>query len=237
MIKPPTHAMILAAGMGTRMGALTDDTPKPLLTVQGRAIIDYVVERLIDFGIERIVVNLHHKAERLQAHFAGRRDAEFVFSMERDTILGTGGGIAQALEHLGSDPFFVVNGDVIWFDAGRSSLADMAKRFDEETMDGLLLLHPTVKAVGYGGVGDFQMDQEGRLLRRQENRVAPFVYTGVQLLHPALFADCPDGAFSINSLYDRAMENERMYGWRHEGDWMELNTPEGLRKAEALLTG
>lgn len=233
----PTRAMVLAAGMGTRMGSLTDSLPKPLLPVLERPIIDYVVERLVGFGIERIVVNLHHKGRRLREHFAGRDDVEIVFSDESEAILGTGGGIAHALEHLGPDPFFVVNGDVIWFDAGRSSLADMARRFDEDVMDGLLLLEPTVEAVGYGGVGDFQMDQQGRLIRRPENSVAPFVFTGVQLLRPALFEGCPDGAFSINLLYDRAMEAERMYGWRHEGDWMELNRPEGLRKAEALLSG
>lgn len=229
--------MILAAGMGTRMGTLTAATPKPLLPLLEQPIIDYVVERLVDFGIERIVINLHHKGQRLRDHFSGRDDVEIIFSDESESILGTGGGIAHALNHLGSDPFFVVNGDVVWFDAGRSSLVDMARRFDADIMDGLLLLQPTVGAVGYGGVGDFQMDQFGRLVRRPENNVAPFVYTGVQLLHPNLFENCPDGAFSINLLYDRAMEAERMYGWRHEGDWMELNTPEGLRKAEALLTG
>lgn len=229
--------MILAAGLGTRMGTLTAATPKPLLPLLERPIIDYVVERLVDVGIERIVINLHHKGQRLRDHFAGRDDVEIIFSDESESILGTGGGIAHALNHLGSDPFFVVNGDVVWFDAGRSSLVDMARRFDADIMDGLLLLQPTVGAVGYGGVGDFQMDQYGRVVRRPENNVAPFVYTGVQLLHPNLFENCPDGAFSINLLYDRAMEAERMYGWRHEGDWMELNTPEGLRKAEALLTG
>ena len=229
--------MILAAGMGSRMGALTADVPKPLLPVCGRPIIDYVVDKLVDAGVERIVINLHHRGERLRAHFDGRDDAEFVFSEESSGILGTGGGIAHALEHLGAEPFFVVNGDVIWFDAARSSLRDMAARFDPAQMDGLLLLHPTIDAVGYAGVGDFQMDQIGCLIRRPESRVVPFVYTGVQLLQPSLFADCPDGAFSINMLYDRAIEAERMFGWRHEGDWMELNTPEGLRMAEALLTG
>lgn len=233
----PKRAMILAAGIGSRMGALTAETPKPLLQVRGRPIVDYVVDRLVTAGVRQIVVNLHHHGARLREHFAGRGDVDVTFSDESEALLGTGGGIARALDLLGPEPFFVVNGDVIWFDAARSSLRDMAKRFDDEAMDGLLLLHPTIFAVGYGGVGDFQMDQDGRLIRRPENRVVPFVYSGVQLLSPALFAGCPDGVFSINMLYDRAIEAGRLYGWRHEGDWMELNNPDGLASAEALLSG
>jgi MurNAc alpha-1-phosphate uridylyltransferase len=229
--------MILAAGKGTRMGALTEQTPKPLLAVLGRPIIDYVIDRLVADGVERIVVNLHHKGDMLRARLEDRRDAEIVFSDESEALLDTGGGIAKALPQLGAEPFFVVNGDVIWFDASRSSLVELAEQFDTQRMDAMLLVHPTVGVTGYGGAGDFQMDQLGRLNRRSENQVAPFVYTGVQLLHPALFEDCPAGAFSINRLYDRSIEAERLYGWRHEGDWMELNTPEGLRAAEAALSG
>lgn len=232
----PKSAMILAAGLGTRMGDLTRDMPKPLLPVLERPIIDYVIDRLVGAGVARIVVNLHHRGEVLRAHVSERRDAEFVFSDESEEILGTGGGIARALDLLGPEPFFCVNGDVLWFDANRSSLSELAARFDPAQMDGLLLLHATVGVVGYGGQGDFYMNQLGRLSRRPENQVAPFVYTGVQLLHPGLFDGCPKGAFSINPLYDRAMEADRLYGWRHEGDWMELNTPAGLKAAEVALT-
>lgn len=234
-MKAPKTAMILAAGRGARMGALTDERPKPLLEVGGRAIIDHAVERLAAAGVERLVVNLHHKGEMIRVHLSRRTGPEIRFSEEFDALLDTGGGIARALPLLGDKPFFSVNGDVIWLDAGTDSLARLAARFDPAQMDALLLLQPCVDAVGYRGRGDFLMDRAGRLVRRPESGAAPFVFTGVQLLAPALFAACPDGAFSLNRLYDRAIEAGRLYGLRHEGLWMELNTPDGLAAAEAAL--
>lgn len=217
------------------MGELTNRRPKPLLEVGGRAIIDHAVARLTAAGIDRLVVNLHHKGEMIRQHLSGHGGPEIVFSDEFDALLETGGGIARALPLLGDAPFFAVNGDVIWLDAGEDSLARLAARFDPAAMDALLLLQPCVDAVGYGGRGDFLMDPAGRLTRRAEDGVAPFVFTGVQLLSPALFAGCPDGAFSLNLLYNRAIEAGRLYGLRHEGLWMELNTPDGIAAAEAAL--
>ncbi|HZD25431.1 MAG TPA: nucleotidyltransferase family protein [Alphaproteobacteria bacterium] len=231
----PETAMILAAGRGTRMGPLTQDRPKPLLSLGGRALVDYVIDRLLAAGVRRIVVNLHHHADLLQAHLQRRDDVELLFSDERNALLDTGGGLARALPLLGAAPFFAVNGDAVWFDAAAPALGRLAARFDPGAMDGLLLLMPSVRATGYRGRGDFEMGADGRLIRRQERAVTPFVYTGVQLLSPTLFDGHPAGAFSLNLLYDQAIEQGRLFGLRHEGDWMELNTPEGLAAAEAAL--
>lgn len=233
-MKAPKTAMILAAGRGTRMGSLTTDRPKPLLQVAGRAIIDHVLERLTGAGVERVVVNLHHRGDMIRDHLARVNDVDIRFSEEAE-LLETGGGVAKALPLLGDAPFFTVNGDVVWLDRTDDSLTLLAERFEPSEMDSLLLLQPCVDAVGYGGRGDFLMDASGRLKRRPEVGMAPFVYTGVQLLSPALFADCPGGAFSLNRLYDRALEAGRLYGLRHEGLWMELNTPDGMAAANAAL--
>jgi len=227
--------MILAAGRGTRMGRLTEDRPKPLLEVAGQPIIDHILARLHAAGVERVVVNLHHKGDLLRQHLAGDRQPAIRFSDESDLLLETGGGIARALALLGEDPFLAVNGDVIWRDGLRPSLAALAARFDPAEMDALLLLQPTVKARAYGGPGDFAMAPDGRLRRRGEQAVAPFVFTGVQLLSPRLFDGCPDGAFSINLLYDRAIDAGRLFGLRHDGDWVEMNAPDGLQAATDLL--
>jgi MurNAc alpha-1-phosphate uridylyltransferase len=227
--------MILAAGRGTRMGSLTEERPKPLLEVRDRAIIDYVFDRLIAAGVRRVVVNLHHLAGMLRDHLARRGDVEIAFSDESDGLMNTGGGVAKALPLLGEAPFYVVNGDVLWFDAMDDSLRAIAARFDPDAMDGLLLLQPLVGAIGYDGVGDFLMASDGALRRRPEREIAPFVFSGVQLLRPGLFDRCPANAFSINQLYDRAIKANRLFGMRHEGEWMELNRPEGLRAAEAVL--
>jgi MurNAc alpha-1-phosphate uridylyltransferase len=229
--------MILAAGRGTRMGSLTENRPKPLLQVGDRAIINHAVARLAGAGVRRLVVNLHHKGEMIRKHLIAACDGsgpELAFSVE-DELLETGGGIANALGLLGDAPFYAANGDVIWLDSGEDSLLRLAARFDPAEMDALLLLQPCVNAVGYRGRGDFLMDAAGRLTRRPETGMAPFVFTGVQLLSPALFDDCPAGAFSLNRLYDRAIEAGRLFGLRHEGIWLELNTPEGIAAAEAAL--
>ncbi len=233
----PTTAMILAAGLGTRMRPLTDQRPKVLVPLNGRPLIDHTLERLHEAGIELVVVNAHHHAEQLIAHLSERNRIEIRISDERDQLLDTGGGIAKALPSLGEDCFYAVNGDVVWLDGVANTLQRLAERWDGNAMDALLLLQLGPRALGYSGVGDFMMDGGGLLRRRGEREVAPYVHSGVQFLHPRLFTACPAGAFSLNLLYDRAIEAGRLYGLRHDGLWLHVGTPAGLSAAEATLTG
>ncbi len=243
---PAQTAMVLAAGLGTRLRPLTETTPKPLIEVAGRSLLDRCLDRLVEVGVRRAVVNVHWLGEQIRRHLAQRNDIEIVISDESDTLLETGGGILRALPlllpHGGDAPFFAVNADLIWRDLRGNALRRLAARFDPAAMDGLLLLQPTIHASGYDGMGDFTMDQLGGLTRREQRSVAPFVYTGVQILSPALFRDAPHhealaGRFSLNLLYDRAIEAGRLFGYRHEGDWMDVGNHAGLRQAEALLHG
>ncbi|WP_368744750.1 nucleotidyltransferase family protein [Desertibaculum subflavum] len=233
--KLPNTAMVLAAGLGLRMRPLTLDLPKAMVEVKGRSLIDRALDRLKAAGIAKVVVNLHHKGNTLKRHLAERNDIEIAFSDETELLLETGGGVARALPLLGSGPFFVVNSDVIWLDAQGDSLHALAAAWDDAAMDALLLMHPTVMAVGYSGMGDFDMAADGRLTRREQRHVAPFLFTGIQLLHPRLFDDAPPGPFSLNRLYDKAAESGRLFGLRHQGIWMDVGTPAGLKAAEAAL--
>lgn len=235
MIALPRYAMVLAAGLATRLRPLTLDRPKALVSVGGKTLIDRTLDRLAHSGITHAVVNVHYKGNSLRQHLARRKHPQIHVSDETDAILETGGGVARALPLLQSAPFFVVNCDIVWRDSYGDSLQDLARRWEDERMDALLLMHPTVSAVGYSGVGDFFMEPDGRLRRRPESFVAPFVFTGVQLLHPRLFNNVPAGPFSLNLLYDRAAEAGRLFGWRHEGEWMDVGTPAGLREAEMAL--
>ena len=230
----PKRAMILAAGLGTRMKMLTEDRPKPLVEVSGRAMLDTILDRIAEAGIEEVVVNLYYLGDKIVEHLEGRTSPAIVYSREED-LLETGGGVKKALPLLGDDPFFVTNGDVCWLDGYSSALTRLAANWDEAEMDGLLLLHPTVYAFGYDGVGDFMMDPKGRVERRTERQIAPFIYAGIQILHPRFFEGAPEGAFSLNLLYDRAIENGRLFGIRHDGEWFHIGTPEQLRDAETAL--
>jgi MurNAc alpha-1-phosphate uridylyltransferase len=227
--------MVLAAGLGLRMRPLTLDLPKAMVEVKGRALIDRALDRLVAAGVRRAVVNLHHKGNTLKRHLAARHDIEIAFSDETEALLETGGGVAKALALLGAAPFFVVNSDVIWLDSQGDSLQALAAGWDDAAMDALLLVHPTVTAIGYNGRGDFEMASDGRLTRREERHVAPFLFTGVQMLHPRLFDGAPAGAFSLNRLYDKAAESGRLFGLRHQGIWMDVGTPAGLKAAETTL--
>lgn len=233
----PQTAMVLAAGLGTRLRPLTETTPKPLIEVAGRSLLDRCLDRLVEVGVRRAVVNVHWLGDQIRRHLAQRDDIEIVISDESDALLETGGGILRALPLLGEAPFFAVNADLIWRDMRGNALRRLAARFDPAAMDGLLLLQPTIHATGYDGMGDFTMDQLGQLSRREQRSVAPFVYTGVQILSPVLFREVPAGRFSLNLLYDRAIEAGRLFGFRHEGDWMDVGNHAGLRQAEALLHG
>ncbi len=236
-VKYPTRAMLLSAGLGRRMRPLTKDRPKPLIAVAGRALIDRALDRIEDAGIEEVVINLHYMGGMIREHLKGRTAPRVVFSDESDELLETGGGVARALPLLGPDPFIVANSDSIWIDAWSNSLHRLAENWNNEDMDALLLLHPTVAAAGYHHGGDFLMAPDGRLERRPERQLAPFVFTGVQMLHPRLFENCPAGAFSMNRLYDKAIAAGRLFGLRHGGDWLHVGTRDDLAEAEDFLKG
>jgi MurNAc alpha-1-phosphate uridylyltransferase len=231
----PRRAMVLAAGLGTRMRPFNGEIPKPLVQVGGKALIDHVLERLAAAGVERAVVNVHHLADQIEQHLAGRRRPQIVISDERGMLLGTGGAIAKALPELGDAPFFLVNSDTIWIEGVKPNLARLAAAFAPARMDALLLLAPTATSIGYSGRGDFAMTAEGRLNRRGERAVVPFVYAGAAILTPALFAGAPAGAFSLTKLFDKAAEAGRLHGLRLEGVWMHVGTPEAVASAEAAI--
>jgi MurNAc alpha-1-phosphate uridylyltransferase len=231
----PYKAMVLAAGLGTRLKPVTDTLPKPLVQVDNRALIDHALDRLEAVGVGEVVVNTHYLAEHLQAHLSGRKSPVLQISHE-DDLLDTGGGIAKALPLLGDDPFLAVNADAFWLNGPYDALQRMAHTWDDDTMDGLLLLHSTVEAYGYTGLGDFCAPLgDGVLTRRLEGEVSPWLFTGIQMLHPRLFKTAPDGAFSLNLLYDRAIESGRLLGVVHDGEWFHVGTPQGLEEAETYM--
>ncbi|MCK0197074.1 nucleotidyltransferase family protein [Ancylobacter sp. 6x-1] len=227
--------MVLAAGLGTRMRPLTDRMPKPLVEVAGQPLIDHVLDRLVDAGVARAVVNVHHHADQLVRHLKGRRDIEIVISDERDALLETGGGVVRALPLLGEGPFYTINADTFWIEGIRPNLPALAEDFDPARMDVLLLCAATVASVGYFGRGDFIMDGAGRLEPRGERIVAPFAFAGAALWRPGLFADAPQGAFSLSRLFRAAAEKGRLYGMRLEGVWMHVGTPEAIAQAEEAI--
>jgi MurNAc alpha-1-phosphate uridylyltransferase len=226
--------MVLAAGLGTRMRAFNGQVPKPLVPVGGKALIDYVLDRLAEAGVERAIVNVHHLADQIERHLATRRQPAIEFSDERGELLGTGGGVVKALPRLG-DAFFHVNSDTIWIDGVKPNLSRLAEAFNPERMDALLLLAPTASSIGYSGRGDFTMAPDGHLTRRGERDVVPFVYAGAAVLTPAFFAGVAPGPSEMSPLFDRAIEAGRLYGLRLEGQWMHVGTPEAVKAAEAAI--
>ena len=231
----PRCAMVLAAGLGVRMRPLSTGTPKPLVAVAGKPLIDHVLDRLAEVGVETAVVNVHYLADQIEQHLAAREAPSIVISDEREQLLDTGGGVVKALPLLGPGPFLHLNSDAIWIDGVRPNLLRLAEIFDPARMDALLLLAATSTSVGYAGRGDFTMAPDGRISRRREGEVAPFVYAGVAILSAALFSTAPSGAFSLNLLFDRAIEAGRLYGLRLEGVWMHVGTPEAIAAAEAAI--
>ena len=228
--------MVLAAGLGTRMRPLTDRVPKPLVPVAGKALIDHVLDRLADVGVEIAIVNVHYMADAIEAHLKGRTRPKVIISDERGELLDTGGGVVKALALIGGEPFFHVNSDTIWIEGVMPNLARLAAQFDPGRMDAVLLLAATATSIGYEGRGDFAMAADGRLRRRAEREVVPFVYAGAAILAPAMFSGAPAGAFSLNTLFDRAIEAGRLYGLRLEGTWMHVCTPEAIKAAEAAIS-
>ena len=229
------RAMVLAAGLGKRMRPLTDTLPKPLVPVAGKALIDHVLDKLADAGVTQAVVNVHHRADQIEAHVKGRARPRIVISDERGELLDTGGGIVKALPHLGAAPFFHMNSDTVWIEGVTPNLSRLAAQFDAARMDILLLLASTATSIGYDGRGDFNMAPDGRLSRRAERQVAPFVYAGAAILNPAIFADAPTGAFSLNRMFDSAADAGRLHGLRLDGTWMHVGTPEAIKAAEAAI--
>lgn len=234
----PTRAMILAAGRGLRMAPLTDTMPKPLVPVRGKPLIDYSLDWLAASGVADVVVNSSYLADMLEAHLAARAAPRVRISREAER-LETGGGIKKALPLLGDAPFFSLNSDAICIDGPRPALHRLWQAWDGALMDALLLLHPVEQAVGFEGAGDFFADSAGVLKRRGDAPHAPYVFTGVQLVHPRLFADSPDGAFSLNVLYNRDMASDgtlhRIAGLVHDGAWLHVGDTAGLRQAEQRL--
>ena len=220
----PTAVMLFAAGLGTRMGALTAERPKPLIEVGGRALIDHALAQTR--GLRRVVVNLHYLPDQIRAHLSGH--PEIVFSNETETILETGGGLRRALPLLRSDPAYTLNSDAVW--TGAKALAQLAAAWDGAVMDGLLLLVPCDRAVGHSGAGDFLMDEAGRL-----NRGPGLVYTGAQIIRTGGLAAIAEPVFSLNRLWDRIAADGRLYGVVHRGGWCDVGQPESIPLAEAML--
>ncbi len=232
-VNVPDSAIVLAAGRGKRMGALTDRLPKPLIPVEGRALIDHVLDRVAAAGVKRAVVNLHYMGDAIAAHLERRRDIVIEFSRESEA-LETGGGIAKALPLLG-EVFYALNADIFWLDGATPALQRLAATFDPARDDALLLMQPTARAEGYEGPGDFMLDPAGAVRRRVETEIVPFVFAGVEILHRRLFDGAPTSAFSVNRLWDAAIERDRLRGLVHDGEWYHVGTPSGLAVAEARL--
>lgn len=224
--------MILAAGIGKRMRPVTATVPKPLIEVAGRALIDRALDRLMLAGVEEVVVNVHYLANLVETHVKKRKAPRVLVSDERSGLLETGGGVAKALPLLGSEPFFLMNSDSFWIEGPRPNLDWLAAGWDDSRMDAILMLAPTVASIGYPGPGDFEMDKEGRLTRREERTIAPFVYSGAAIMSPRLFEGAPEGSFSLNVLFDKAIAAGRLYGIRMDGTWLHVGTPEAIREAE-----
>jgi MurNAc alpha-1-phosphate uridylyltransferase len=224
--------MVLAAGLGLRMRPLTETTPKPLIAVAGRPLLDHVLDRLADAGVTDAVVNVHYLPDQIIDHVASRTRPRVTISDERDQVLGTGGGVVKALPLLGEAPFFHVNSDTVWIDGVQPNLRRLADAFDPERMDILLLMAPTASSIGYAGRGDYSMLADGALRKRREHQVVPFVYAGAAIMSPAIFADAPSGEFSLTKLFDRAGEQERLFGLRLDGVWMHVGSPDAIAAAE-----
>ena len=232
----PKTAMVLAAGLGKRMRPLTASRPKPLIAVAGQPLLDHLLDKLKAAGVEKVVVNVHYLADAIEAHLAkNARGLDVTISDERALLLETGGGMVKAAPLIDSDPFLVVNSDNLWIDGPADTLKLLASHWDGAKMDALLLLVPHARAENHGGRGDFHMNKAGRLRRRERSHVAPFVYTGIQMVSKRLLEGAPDGPFSANLLWDRAIEEGRCFGAVHQGLWFDVGTPQSIKATELTL--
>lgn len=230
-----TTAMLLAAGLGTRMKPLTDTLPKPLIKVGGRTLVDRVLDKLVAQGVTRAVVNVHYLADRLEAHLKQRKDVEIIISDERDTLLETGGGVIKALPLLGKDPFFVVNTDVTWATPGDTTFSDMAEAYDPGEMDALLLLADMGATLGFRGPGDFFLGHDGHVQRRGDKRSAPYVFAGTHITHAGVLGGYEAKPFSANTYWNAMGRAGRLYGTVMSPFWMHVGDPAGRDEAEARL--
>jgi len=233
----PETAMVMAAGLGKRMRPLTATRPKPLVEVGGKALIDHVFARLRSAGIKRAIVNVHYLADQLEAHLKARvKDIELVISDERKQLMETGGGLVQARDLIGDKPFVCVNSDNLWVDGPTDAIRQLAAAWNDDRMDALLLLVPLARANSHKGQGDFHLDPFGRIVgRRKPGRLAPFVYTGVQILSPRVIRDWPEGPFSTNLFWNRALEEGRLWGLVHQGLWFDIGSPQAIGATETVL--
>jgi MurNAc alpha-1-phosphate uridylyltransferase len=230
-------AMVLAAGIGERMRPLTLRMPKPLVPLAGKPLIDHVLDRLAASGVKTAIVNVHYLPDQLEAHLASRqvKPPQILVSDERGVLLDTGGGAKKALPLLGHGPFFIHNADSVWNEGTAPALSRMLLLWNPATMDCLLLLAPVATSIGYAARGDFAMGPDGRLARRGEGEVVPFAFAGVSLCDERLFKDAPEGRFSLNLLWERALAKGKLYGMRLDGSWMHVGTPEALAEARDLV--
>lgn len=232
------NAMVLAAGLGTRLRPLTDLTPKPLVPVGGRPMLDYVLDLLVECGVKRLSINVHHHAEQMEAYLASRSDLDILISDERHRLMNNGGGLVKGLTLLPPGPVLVMNADLFWVNepAGEASnLTRLIKAFDPTVMDMLMLCAPMDRTIGHNGTRDFHMDPAGRLTRYREGDAHPVVYAGAFAVDTAFFADAPEGAFNLNLSFDKAIGRNRLYGIGLRGDWITVGSPEGLEEAETFL--
>ncbi len=228
-------AIVLAAGFGTRMYPYTKELPKPLIKVNGQPLIDYAINHLEHGGVKKVIVNLHYLGTQIERHLSARKGLDIFFSWETGIPLETGGGVKNALPILGEKPFWVVNSDSIWLNGPFDMMARMISIWDENQMDVLVLLHSTVESYGYNGVGDFILDPDGKARRPDENEVSPWLFTGIQIIHPRAFKGAPDGPFSLNKIYDSAISGGRLFGIVHDGEWFHIGCPDGYAKAEKYM--
>jgi N-acetyl-alpha-D-muramate 1-phosphate uridylyltransferase len=233
----PETAMVMAAGLGKRMRPLTVTRPKPLVEVAGKTMLDHTMDHLRDAGVKRAVVNVHYLADQIEAHLKARAgELEVLISDERTQLMETGGGIVQARAMLGDAPFFTVNSDTLWVDGPIDALHGLAAAWDDARMDALLLVVPLARAFCHRGQGDFRIDAFGRIIeRRKPGRLAPFVYAGAQIIHPRVIRDWPEGPFSTNLFWNRAMAQGRLFGAVHQGLWFDVGTPQAVQETEAVL--
>ena len=231
----PRTAMVFAAGRGTRMLPITEKLPKPLVKVAGLTLLDHVLDRLAAEGVETAVVNLHYLGDQIEAHVKGRSSPRIILSDERDLLLDQGGGIKKAMPHLGSEPFLVVNTDAFWVEGPTSNLQRLAQAWNPDRMDAVLLLASTTASVGVDWKGDFQMDSEGRLTKRVETEVAPFVYSGVGIIKGESFAQDPREVFGLAPYFFEAAKKKRLFGVRLEGLWLHVGTPQAIAEAEDAI--
>ena len=229
------RAMILAAGLGTRMRPLTDKIPKPLIKISGKALIDYKLDAIRRVKINTAIVNVHYLADQLEAHLVDCGRPHIIISNEREKLLESGGGIQKALHNFGTEPFFVLNSDAFWIEDKLPSLLQLYQHWDENKMDMLLGLADKNHVTGFHGAGDFFLDSSLHLKRRGTAQTAPYAFCGDYIVHPRIFRNLPREAFSSNLLFDRAIGEKRLCGVNLQGKWLHVGTPLAVTDAERAM--